>query len=105
MTGNSSKHTFRSVQCARYAARSVGLTAVPVIQGMAAVLTTATRLLKCQASANQQTLQATMLGPHEGGPAKAFSGLQTRPQWSTPCRGVEHLPLLLGDNKRSTTAD
>ncbi len=34
-----------------YAARSVGLTAVPVIQGMAAVLTTATRLHRASPSA------------------------------------------------------
>ena len=61
-------HTFRSVQCAMYAARSVGLTAVPVIQGMAAVLTTASRLLNRQTPGvpsaqrcnNKQGLQRTL---------------------------------------------
>lgn len=33
-------HTFSSVQCARNAARNVGLTAVPVSHGMLAVVTT-----------------------------------------------------------------
>ena len=36
--------TWCFVQCARYAARKQGLTAVPVIQGIAAVVTTATCL-------------------------------------------------------------
>lgn len=41
-------HTFRSVQCAMYAARSNGFTAVPVIHGIEAVLTIATCLREGQ---------------------------------------------------------
>ena len=40
----SALRTSNVVHCAMYAARSSGLTAVPVIHGMAAVLTMATRL-------------------------------------------------------------
>ena len=119
--------TSRSVQCAMYAARSRGFTAVPVIHGMAAVLTIATRLqlhvplregdstsnhcphasmwrdqASCPCTQNKQTLRTSPARHPKAAlllSASLSSGHLSCHLLHLPKRGVRRLPLKFRDDR------